>query len=88
MLAAAIGKSREAVDALREKYQSARLKRRQVETSIDEAEAAEALDAGRRSQQALDDWYGSRRQVAMAAASRPEYGVEERKHEGESNGRT
>jgi hypothetical protein len=42
----------------------------QVETLLREAEAAEALDAGRRSQQALDDWYGSRRQVAEVAARR------------------
>jgi hypothetical protein len=33
-----------------------------------EAEAAEALDISRRSQQALDDWYGRRRQAAEAAA--------------------
>jgi flagellar biosynthesis chaperone FliJ len=68
MLEAAIDTSREAAEVLREKYQGARVERRQVETLLQAAAAAEALDASRRSQQALDDWYGSRLQRAEAAA--------------------
>jgi len=37
-----------------------RVERRQAETLIEEAVAKEGLEAGRRSQQALDNWYGSR----------------------------
>jgi flagellar biosynthesis chaperone FliJ len=59
-----------AIEALRQTYQAARVERLQVETLVREAEAAEALAAGRRSQQALDDWYGSRRQVTEAAEGR------------------
>jgi flagellar biosynthesis chaperone FliJ len=70
MLEAAIPQSREFVHTLRETYLSARIERRQVETLINEAKAAEALDADRRGQQALDDMYGSRRQVAEAARKR------------------
>jgi flagellar export protein FliJ len=81
MLEAAITQSEQSANTLRERYQSARVERRQVETLIHEAEAAEALDAGRRSQQALDDWYGSRHQVAEAAAVRAP-----KKLEGRSNG--
>ncbi len=67
MLEAAIGKSRQTADLLRERFQAARVVRRQVETLVQEAEAAQALDASRRNQQALDDWYGSRRQASEAA---------------------
>jgi hypothetical protein len=70
MLEAAIAESERSANILRENYQSSRVERMQVETLLREAEAAEALDAGRRSQQALDDWYGSRRQVAEVAARR------------------
>lgn len=37
-----------------------RMERRQAETLIQASEAEEAVEAGRRSQLALDDWYGSR----------------------------
>jgi hypothetical protein len=70
VLEAAMSKSRQNADSLRENYQAARVERRQVETLLREAEAAAALDASRRGQQALDDWYGGRRQVTGAAAGR------------------
>jgi hypothetical protein len=49
------------VVSLREDYLSQRVERRQAETLIQETEAQEAIEAGRRSQQVLDDWYSSRR---------------------------
>jgi flagellar biosynthesis chaperone FliJ len=70
VLEAAILNSKQSADTLRANYQLARVERRQVEILVQEAEAAEALDTDRRSQQSLDDRYGSRRQVAMAAAAR------------------
>jgi hypothetical protein len=45
---------------LREEFLSRRVERRQAETLIEETEALDALDAGRRGQQSLDDWYGNR----------------------------
>ena len=67
---AAIVKSRQSADTLRVHYQAARVDRRQVETLVREAEAADALAADRRSQQSLDDRYGSRIQIALTAAGR------------------
>jgi hypothetical protein len=46
--------------ALREAFLSKRVERRQAETLIKETEARDAVDAERRSQQSLDDWYRSR----------------------------
>jgi hypothetical protein len=40
-----------------------RVERRQAETLIHEIEAQDAVIAGRRSQQALDDWYLNRLQA-------------------------
>jgi hypothetical protein len=46
--------------ALREEFLLKRVERRQAETLIRETEARDAVEAGRRSQQALDDWYRNR----------------------------
>ena len=48
------------VAALREDYLSKRIERRQAGTLIEEAEAREAVESERRSQQGLDDWYRNR----------------------------
>lgn len=48
------------VAALRQEFLAHRVERRQAETLIREAEAQEAIEAGRRSQQAIDGWYGNR----------------------------
>lgn len=48
------------VTELREVYLSTRIERRQAETLIEEAEARDAVEASRRSQQALDDWHRGR----------------------------
>jgi hypothetical protein len=42
---------------LRQAFLARRVERRQAETLIHEAEAADAVDAARRTQMALDDWY-------------------------------
>ncbi len=48
------------VAARRQEYLNKRVERRQAETLIRETEARDAIEAGRRGQQALDDWYGNR----------------------------
>jgi hypothetical protein len=48
------------VAALREEFLEKRVERRQAETLIEETEAQDAIEAGRRSQQNLDDWFGNR----------------------------
>ena len=37
-----------------------RVERRQAETLIEETEARDAVEENRRSQQAIDDWFGTR----------------------------
>ena len=44
----------------REEFLLKRVERRQAETLIQETEAQESIEDGRRGQQALDDWYSSR----------------------------
>lgn len=56
------------VVALREEFLAKRVERRQAETLIEEAAARDAIEADRRSQQALDDWHGSRRHRKTAQA--------------------
>jgi antitoxin component of MazEF toxin-antitoxin module len=50
------------VTTSREVFLAKRVERRQAETLIHEIEAQDAVIAGRRSQQALDDWYLNRLQ--------------------------
>jgi hypothetical protein len=45
------------VNERREEYLAKRLERRQAETLIEAAEATDKVDANRKSQQALDEWY-------------------------------
>ena len=52
-----IANAEEDVSNLREDYLTTRVERRQAETLIQEAEARDALDAERKSQQGLDDWF-------------------------------
>lgn len=66
--------------ALREAFLAKRTEKRQAETLIREAEAREALEAGRRSQQLLDEWFLNRRRRAeLAAKAGDACGGEERK---------
>jgi hypothetical protein len=59
-LAPRIADADEEVANMREDYLGRRVERRQAETLIQEAEARDALDAERKSQQALDDWFRNR----------------------------
>jgi hypothetical protein len=45
---------------LRQEFLLKRVERRQAETLISETEAQDAIDADRRSQQVLDDWFGNK----------------------------
>ena len=45
------------VNERREEYLAKRLERRQAEALIEAAEATDKVDANRKSQQALDEWY-------------------------------
>src|SRR5579864_1821440 len=46
---------------LRQELLAKRLERRQAGTLVEEAEAREQIESGRRSQKAVDDWYGARK---------------------------
>jgi hypothetical protein len=48
------------VATLREAFLRKRVERRQAETLIEETEAKDAVEASRRDQQGLDDWYRNR----------------------------
>lgn len=71
-LAPRIEAGEEQVTELREEFLLKRVGRRQAETLIRETEALQAIEAGRRSQQSLDDWYrsGQRRQEAEPERNR------------------
>jgi hypothetical protein len=55
-----IDATEEEVAVLRQDLLLRRVERRQAETLIQETEARDAVESGRRSQQALDEWYNSR----------------------------
>jgi predicted GIY-YIG superfamily endonuclease len=61
----------EEVTAHRQEYLLKRIERRQAETLIQESEAREAIQADRRGQQSLDDWYGARQYRDKADADAP-----------------
>ncbi len=63
------------VSALRQEFLVMRVERRQAETLITEIEARDAAAAGRRSQQALDDWFGERLHRAQTEQARPSTSV-------------
>jgi flagellar export protein FliJ len=71
-LAPRIADAQRDVAALREEFLTKRVERRQAETLIEETEARDAVEAGRRGQQSLDDWFGNRmhRREAEAAAKK------------------
>ncbi len=55
-----IDAKQEEVAERRQEFLIKRVERRQAETLIEETEAREAIEADRRGQQALDDWYSSK----------------------------
>jgi hypothetical protein len=62
----------EEVMTRREDFLGKRVERRQAETLIQETEAQEAVEADRRGQQTLDDWYSSRLYREGAESEPPE----------------
>ena len=69
VLAPRISDAEDEVETLRRAFLAKRVECRQAETLIHEAEAAEAVIAARRSQQALDDWYLNRLNSRRSSAS-------------------
>jgi flagellar export protein FliJ len=65
-LAPRIAAAEEEVLRRRQEFLEKRVERRQAETLIEEAEAQEAVESGRRSQRNLDDWFGSRKHRGQA----------------------
>lgn len=65
------------VNTQRQAYLARRVERRQVETLIEEAEARDAVEALRRGQRALDDWYLNRLHRAELLRGRRGAGGEE-----------
>lgn len=55
-----IAEAEDNVADLREEFLAKRIERRQAETLIEQAEARDAVEAARRGQQSLDDWYLNR----------------------------
>jgi hypothetical protein len=60
ILAARIIAAEDAIVASREAFLEKRIERRQAETLVEEAEARDAIETGRRSQTAIDEWFGTR----------------------------
>jgi hypothetical protein len=58
------------VAAVRQRFLDKRVERRQAETLIREAAAQDEVEAGRRGQQMLDDWYSARRNREERAADK------------------
>jgi hypothetical protein len=69
-LAPRIADAERDVALLREEYLAKRIERRQAETLIEEAEAQEAFQSERRSQQGLDDWYRNQMDRAQRKVKR------------------
>lgn len=66
-LALRIAESELAVNTRRREFLGKRIERRQTETLIEEAQTVERVEAGRRAQRNLDDWYLSRRATSGTA---------------------
>ena len=66
ILARHIAATETAAVRLREEFLEKRVERRQAEALVEESEAQEAAKSERRGQQAIDDWYGSRKHRKQA----------------------
>jgi len=73
------------VNSRRQEFQTMRVARRQAESLIADAESADAVDAGRRGQQALDDWYSSKIHQARCEDERAEGSAKRADLDGESS---
>jgi len=60
VLASRASQAEQNVALCREEFLAKRIERRQAESLVRKAEAADALEAARRGQQSLDDWYLNR----------------------------
>jgi hypothetical protein len=60
VLAAHAARAEENVSSRREEFLARRIERRQAEALVQKTEAADAVDASRRSQRMLDDWHLNR----------------------------
>jgi flagellar biosynthesis chaperone FliJ len=72
VLAPRLAKAESEVDERRQAFLAKRVECRQAETLIREAEAKDALIAGRRSQQGLDDWFLNRRHGRRGTPQSPQ----------------
>jgi hypothetical protein len=66
-----IAAKEEEVQGRRKEFLDKRIERRQAETLIEEAETQESIEADRRDQQVLDDWYSARQYREEAGSERP-----------------
>jgi hypothetical protein len=64
-----IAEAESRVETLRLEFLAKRVERRQAETLIQETEARDAVVAGRRTQQRLDDWYLNRLHAASRSSA-------------------
>jgi hypothetical protein len=62
LLAQHIARAEVDMKRLQESFLAKRVERRQAETLVNQSEARDAIESTRRSQRALDDWHGSRKQ--------------------------
>jgi hypothetical protein len=70
-LAPRIAQAEAEVDRCRAAFLAKRVESRQAETLIRESESKEAIVAGRRAQQSLDDWYLNRMRSSLRSQSAP-----------------
>lgn len=66
-LAPRIAESESAVNLLQREFLAKRIERRQAETLIEEAETLDRVEAGRRAQRDLDNWFLNRRAPSAPA---------------------
>ena len=57
-----LARAETAIQQLRQTFLEKRVERRQAETLVSESAAQSAIESNRRSQRAVDDWHGSRKQ--------------------------
>lgn len=69
VLAPRIAESESAVNSRQREFLDKRIERRQAETLIEEAEALEQVEAARRAQRDLDNWFLSRRTPSPPASA-------------------
>jgi len=65
----------------RQEFLAKKIERRQVETLIRKTEAGDAVEAGRRGQRHLDDWFLSRAQRGAATSDKAKEKAEEKAEE-------